>query len=126
MKQALQMALSTVAKAKEKSQEELNGIKDKLSCMEEKAQTSIEKALNCGINALLKNTPAETATSEVKDEIIQKLSPVPSAKNIVPMLKYANSVLLKNVPKNLNDIKNLKSQIANTLVTDAKGRLESK
>ncbi len=104
----------------------VKNISTKYSKVEKLTTAEIEKIVSLLVNSLLKNNPKETVTDEVKNEIVKKFTTYNGGKNIIPLMKYVNSTLFKNVPKNMNAAKNFKKNIVETLIQDATNSLEEK
>ncbi|MBX9839114.1 MAG: hypothetical protein K2X69_12480, partial [Silvanigrellaceae bacterium] len=66
------------------------------------------------------------ATNEVRNEIISILVEHNSGKNLLPIVKYVNSVVVSNAPTNIESFKNFRKNIAQTLISDAKKRISDR
>ena len=103
---------------------EVKVIGKKISKVEQKTSSEIEKVVSLMVNKLLKDNAQSVVSEEVKNEIVQKLTSYNKGKNLLPIIKYVNKTILKNVPKNVNSAKSFKKNVVNTLIKDAEKRLE--
>lgn len=95
-----------------------------LSQVEDRTNAEIEKVVSAAVDKLLKDKSIDAVSEDIKAEIVHKFSNHNKGKNLIPILKYVNKVLLTNAPKSVTSAKNFKRNIANTLIKDAKKRLE--
>ena len=103
---------------------EVQCLSKKIFTVNEKKNKKVEQVLSTMLKKLLKDKNKINMSEEVKNEIIHKLTSYNKGKNIIPILKYVNKTILKNMPKNLKSAKNFKRNILNTLIKDAQKRLE--
>lgn len=95
-----------------------------MSFVEQKTNTEIEKAVSFMVDKILEDQPINDVSEDIKNEIVQKLAGHNKGKNIIPIITYVNKIIITNVPKNFSAFRSFKKNIANTLVKDAKSRLE--
>ncbi|MES2615858.1 MAG: hypothetical protein V4591_10635 [Bdellovibrionota bacterium] len=110
----------------ESSKVEVKGIVEKFSQVEQKTNAEIEKVVAFMVEKILKGKSKDAVPDDVKKEIVQKLARYNKGKNLLPIITYVNKTILANVPKNVKSAKSFKSNVANTLIKDAKKRLEGK
>ncbi len=125
-KSVLSFASNAMNKATEMSKNEINSIVEKMTTIEKKTNKEIEKAVSLMLNKLLLDKSNENVTTEVKQEIVKKLAQYNRGKNIIPILRYVNGIIIKNAPKNVKSVKTFKKNVVNTLIQDANKRLEKK
>ncbi|KAB8040007.1 hypothetical protein GCL60_07010 [Silvanigrella paludirubra] len=120
------LAKKAVDQARSFSKEEIQFLLGKVNDVGHKTSTEIEKSISKLVNKLLEGQPAEVATNEVRNEIISILVEHNSGKNLLPIVKYVNSVVVSNAPTNIESFKNFRKNIAQTLISDAKKRISDR
>jgi hypothetical protein len=91
-----------------------------------RSKIGFEKIVSFVVDKLLKDKSRGSVSQEVKKEIVHKLTSCNKPKDIIPIIKYVNTTILKNVPKDVKSAKSFKKNIVNTLIKDANNRLERK
>ena len=111
-KNVVNLASSAIDKAKLISKEELSLLLSKVSKIEKKTSAEIEKIVYVMVNKLLKDKSKESVSEDVKKEIVNKLTQHGRGKNIIPILKYMNKIIITNVPKSVSSVKNFKNNVS--------------
>ncbi len=120
------LARKAVDTARSFSKEEIHFLLGKVNEVGHKTSSEIEKSIAKLVNKILEGQPENIATKEIRKEIISILVENNSGKNIFPIVKYVNSVVISNAPTNLEAFKNFRKNIAHTLITDAKKRISDR
>ena len=125
-KAVLQFARKAVDSARSFSKDEINVLLGKANELGQKTNTEIEKIVSSAVKNILKGQPQDQATDEVRIEITKMLVEHNNGKNLLPIVKYVNSVLLNNAPTSLEAFKNFKKNIGQTLISDAQKRISDR
>jgi len=125
-KEMIGLARKAVNQARSFSKEEIQFLLGKINDVGHKTNFEIEKNISKLVNKILEGQPAEVATPEVRSEIINILVEHNSGKNILPIVKYVNSVVVSNAPTSIESLKNFRINMAQTLITDAKKRISNR
>lgn len=120
------LASEVIDKAKELSKDEIKLLLKRISQVEKKTSTEIEKVFSIIVEQILKDKSIEAVSDEVKNEIVHKLAKYNDGKSLIPNLKYINKIIVTNVPKSVKSVKNFKRNVAKTLIKDAHTSLEGK
>lgn len=122
----LGMAKKAVHQARSFSKEEIQFLLGKVNDVGHKTNIEIEKNISKLVNKILEGQPEENITNEIRTEIMSMLVEHNNGKNIVPIVKYVNSVVVHNAPTNIESFMNFRKNIAQTLINDAKKRISEK
>jgi hypothetical protein len=120
------LARKAVDTARSFSKEEIHFLLGKVNDVGHKTNSEIEKNIGKLVNKILEGQPENIATQDVRNEIISILVEHNSGKNLIPIVKYVNSVVVSNAPTSLEAFKNFRKNIAHTLVNDAKKRISDR
>jgi hypothetical protein len=120
------LARKAVDTARTFSKEEIQILMGKVNVLSHKTNSEIEKMLSNIVSKVLKGQPENSVTPEIRDEITNILVEHNNGKNIIPIIKYVNSVVVSNAPTSIESIKNFRNNIASTLISDAKKRISEK
>ncbi|KAB8029074.1 hypothetical protein [Fluviispira multicolorata] len=122
-KAVLNFARKAVDSARSFSKEEINVLLGKANELGQKTGTEIEKIVVSAVKSILKGQPQEVATEEIRKEITNMLVEHNNGKNLLPIVKYVNNVLLNNAPTSIESFKNFRRNIGQTLIADAQKRI---
>jgi hypothetical protein len=122
----INLATNVVDKAKTVSKEEVTILLNKISNLEKMTNQEIEKVAFVMVDKFLEDKSKENIPESVKKEIVMKLTAHNRGKNIFPIIKYVNNVIVKNIPTNIQSVKNLRANISTTLIQDANNTLKGK
>ncbi len=122
----IDLATQAILKAKNISNKEFKFIFSKINQVEHRTNAEIEKVMSVVVEMILANSSQETVSDEVKSEIIHLFSGYKKTRNLIPLFRYVNKLILTNVPKNIKSAKSFKKNIAKTLIKDARARLEGR
>ncbi len=123
--QLVDFAKKAVDRALALTEEEGRALIGKLPLEElgQKTTTEIEKVVSGLVEKLFSglNEPVDEA---VKSEVIQMIVEMNTTpKNVVSHLRYVNELFQATAPKNLGDLKTLRTTIATKLIEDAQDRI---
>ncbi|WGL58802.1 hypothetical protein QEJ31_09715 [Pigmentibacter sp. JX0631] len=122
----LGMAKKAVHQARSFSKEEIQFLLGKVNDVGHKTNLEIEKNISKLVNKILEGQAEENITNEIRTEIMSMLVEHNNGKNILPIVKYVNSVVVHNAPTNIESFMNFRKNIAQTLINDAKKRISEK
>ncbi len=125
-KAVIGIAKKAVNQARSFSKEEIQFLLGKMNDVGHKTNVEIEKNISKLVNKILEGQPEDSITEDVKKEIMSMLVEHNSGKNIMPIVKYVNSVVVHNAPTSLESFMNFKKNIAQTLISDAKKRISER
>ena len=117
-------ARKAVSTAKSFSMEEMKIISEKFNAVGQKTSCEIEKVVKNAVNKIIDGQVEDKVTDDVRDEIVHMFVEHDHGKNILPIVKYVNNVLVSNVPTSFQAAMNFRRNVAQTLVKDAKNRLK--
>ncbi|APJ02858.1 hypothetical protein [Silvanigrella aquatica] len=120
------LARKAVDTARSFSKEEMQFLLGKMNDVGHKTGTEIEKNISKLVNKIMEGQPEDVATPDVQKEIISMLVEHNNGKNIVPIVKYVNSVVVHNAPTSIESFKNFRKNIAQTLICDAQKRISDR
>lgn len=122
----LNIAKQAVNQARSFSKEEVEFLLGKMNDVGHKTNLEIEKNISKLVTKILEGQPEEDVTPEITSEIMAMLVEHNNGKNIVPIVKYVNSVVLHNAPTSIAAFMNFRKNIAQTLIADAKKRISER
>lgn len=119
----LNFALKAMDSARSFSKDEISILLGKMNDLGQKTGVELEKIISVFVNKILEGQPNESVSEDIRKEIICMLVEHNNGKNIVPIVKYVNSVVVSNAPTSIESFKNFRRNIAQTLVADAHKRI---
>lgn len=124
-KAMIDFAKKAVDHARSFSKEEIQFLLGKVNDVGHKSNTEIEKNISKLVTKILEGQPKDVVTDDIHNEIVGILVEHNSGKNILPIVKYVNSVVVSNAPTSFESFKNFRKNIAQTLIADANKRISS-
>lgn len=125
--QVFDFAKKAIDRALALTEEEGKALLGKLPLEElgQRTTTEIEKVVS-GLVEKLFSGLADPVEDNVKVEVVKMIVEMNTTpKNVVSHLRYVNELFQATAPKNLGDLKTLRTTIALKLIEDAQGRLAS-
>lgn len=123
--QLVDLAKQAVLKAMSLTEEETKALLGKLPLeqISQRTTTEVEKIVSGLVNKLFEGL-SEPVEDTVRAEVVKMLTELNTTpRNVVSNLRYLNELVQSTAPRNLTDLKTLRTTLAQRLIADAKERL---
>lgn len=120
------LAKKAVASAKKIGGDEVANLKEKLNValLSEKAKVGLERGTRTFVEKIVGNDEADDA---LKNEVVNMLLDTSTGTSKIPSnLTFVKDVLVSAAPRNVADLKDIRSKISEKVLADAKARLADK
>jgi hypothetical protein len=126
LREALNCARKAVDSAYSSTKEELHFLSGRINFLEQRTIFEIEKMITRLVVKVLDGQPDDVLTTEIQEEIMGMIKMQNKGKSVISTLKRLNLFILNHVPTNFQSLKNLKQNIAQTLISEAKKRISER